>query len=54
LQNNLHDSHTIEAIGEQSGFKSRSKFYAAFKERTGQTPSEFVEREIENKNRKTK
>jgi AraC-like DNA-binding protein len=51
LKKNLHNLHTIEAIGEQAGFKSRSKFYSAFKEITGLNPSEFVERELENRNR---
>lgn len=34
---------TIEAIGKQSGFKTRSNFYRAFKEKTGFTPSEYIE-----------
>ena len=34
---------TIEAISEESGFKTRSNFYIAFKEVTGCTPGECVE-----------
>ncbi|WP_310594198.1 AraC family transcriptional regulator [Flavobacterium sp.] len=37
---------TIEAIGKQSGFKTRSNFYAAFKEETGFTPTEYINNEI--------
>lgn len=48
LQNNVNDILTIEAIGEQSGFKTRSNFYTVFKEKTGLTPTEFIE---SNKNR---
>jgi AraC-like DNA-binding protein len=33
---------TIEAIGFESGFTTRSSFYRAFKEETGITPKEFV------------
>lgn len=46
LKNNLQNLHTIEAIGAQSGFKSRSTFYAAFREITGFSPSEFVEKKL--------
>jgi AraC-like DNA-binding protein len=33
---------TIEAIGLESGFPTRSSFYRAFKLETGTTPKEFV------------
>jgi AraC-like DNA-binding protein len=33
---------TIEAVGEASGFSSRSSFYRSFKDKTGLTPSDFV------------
>ncbi|MFM1753142.1 MAG: hypothetical protein RLZZ236_81 [Bacteroidota bacterium] len=32
---------TIESVGKQSGFKTRSNFYTAFKEETGVTPNEY-------------
>ena len=42
LKSGLSNSLTIEAIGERSGFKTRSHFYAAFKEETGVSPTEFI------------
>lgn len=44
LQNETDSSITIEAIGKQSGFKTRSNFYVAFKEETGFTPTEYIEK----------
>ena len=42
LQSDTKERLTIEAIGEQSGFKTRSNFYMAFKDVTGQTPTEYI------------
>ena len=42
------DKYTLQAIGEECGFKAKSSFYTAFKKETGMTPLQFkkeVERE---------
>ena len=36
---------TMEGIGRESGFASKSNFFAVFKEFTGKTPLEFIEAE---------
>ena len=36
-----NDEYTLEAIGHESGFKSKSTFYSTFKKLTGKTPNEF-------------
>ena len=41
LLDKQYDSYTIELIGLECGFKSKSNFYAAFKKHTGQTPNQF-------------
>jgi AraC-like DNA-binding protein len=35
---------TIDKVAEMSGFSSRSTFFSTFKEYTGLTPTEFVEK----------
>lgn len=42
LQENDRNKLTIEAIGEASGFSTRSNFYSVFKEIIGSTPTEYV------------
>ena len=44
LKNGTHSLLTIEAISEKAGFKSRSNFYSSFKEETGYTPSDYLEK----------
>lgn len=44
LKRGTDSTLTIEAISEQSGFKTRSNFYTAFKEETGLTPTEYAEK----------
>jgi AraC-like DNA-binding protein len=36
---------TIDSVGEQSGFSSRSNFYSCFREVTGQSPTDFLQAE---------
>jgi len=44
LEQGKNDTLTIEGIGNQSGFSSRSNFFSAFKSEVGCTPSEYLER----------
>lgn len=41
LQDKDFDAYTIDAIGLESGFNSKSAFYNAFKKTTAQTPSAY-------------
>ena len=42
LLESSHSNITIDGIAQMSGFSSRSSFYSAFKEVTGETPSDFL------------
>ncbi len=42
LREGAHLSTSIEGIAERSGFKSKSIFYAAFKEEYGMTPTDWI------------
>ena len=48
LQSNLRIT-TMENIGQECGFSSRSAFYKVFKSEIGCSPGEFIEREKEPK-----
>lgn len=41
LKSPLYDNLTVEAIGQEVGFKSKSTFYASFKKLTSLTPVDF-------------
>ncbi|MDA3878977.1 MAG: helix-turn-helix domain-containing protein [Prolixibacteraceae bacterium] len=42
LLRKLPDSHVVESIAKESGFKSRSTYFRVFKEFVGETPGEFL------------
>lgn len=41
LTDDEYNIYTVESIGQMAGFKSKSSFYAAFKEETGMTPFQY-------------
>lgn len=44
IQAGRHETHTIESLGMESGFSSRSSFFRIFKDLEGLTPSDFAEK----------
>jgi AraC-like DNA-binding protein len=46
LRTGAHLTTSIEGIAEQSGFKSKSIFYAAFKEEYGITPTDWMKKNL--------
>ncbi len=46
LREGAHLSTSIEGIAERSGFKSKSIFYAAFKEEYGMTPTDWIKENL--------
>lgn len=50
ILNSTFQNYTIDAIAKESGFKSRTSFYEAFKKQTGMTPTEFKMNSLPAKN----
>jgi AraC-like DNA-binding protein len=46
LREGAHLTISIEGIAERSGFKSKSIFYAAFKEEYNMTPTEWMKKNL--------
>jgi AraC-like DNA-binding protein len=46
LREGAHLTTSIEGVGERSGFKSKSIFYAAFKEEHGITPKDWIKENL--------
>jgi len=46
LREGAHLTTSIEGVGERSGFKSKSIFYAAFKEVYGMTPKDWIKENL--------
>ncbi len=42
MMKNKHQSLSIKGIAEEVGFKSRSRFYLAFKKYTGLSPLQYI------------
>jgi AraC-like DNA-binding protein len=40
----LPDTHVIESVAKESGFNSRSTYFRVFKEFTGKTPREYIQK----------
>jgi transcriptional regulator GlxA family with amidase domain len=47
LLSEAHTQFTLDAIGHQAGFLSKSNFFSCFKKSTGLTPLEFQNRHKE-------
>jgi AraC-like DNA-binding protein len=46
LRQGVHLNTSIEGVAERSGFKSKSIFYAAFKEEYGMTPKDWIKENL--------
>ena len=42
MTSNFLDRFSLEALGQEAGFNSKSSFYQVFKEQTGKTPTAYL------------